>query len=234
MSAGTAVGKTDGASGLSKRWLAIAAAIAAIVVAVAAVLYFTGSPKLIKADKLAGLLLTGEQISVVLGAPMNTEDTVTGAMATSGGLSRAGCLSAMSAAQELSYIDSGYTDLRWREARDNPENVEHYVVQAVAAFPDADHAQAYVANAAATWRSCADQVVVTVKPEENQINWRLAGVIGVPPKISISGSREDVKWTCQRALRAAANVVVDVAACADQITDQGRRLGDEIAARITK
>lgn len=232
MSAGTAVGKTDEASGLSKRWLTIAAVIAAVVLSVAAVFYLVSTPKMIKADKLAGLLLNGEQISVVLGAPMNTGDTMTEAMATSGGLSRAGCLSAISAAQELSYIDSGYTDLRWREARDNPDNVEHYVVQAVAAFPDTERAQAYVANAAATWRTCADQVVVTVKQEEDPLNWRLAGVIGVPPKISISESREDVKWTCQRALRAEANVVIDVTACAGHITDEGRRLGDEIAGKV--
>lgn len=232
MSAGTSVQRTP--PGATKRWIAIAAAIAAVVVAVAAVLHFMGSPKLIKGEKLVSLLLNDEQLSTVMGAAMVSGKVSTEGTPTAGGLSKTQCLSALNAAQTLSYTDSGYTDVRWSDARDNPENVEHYAVQAVATFPDAARAESFVANEAAEWRLCADEVVVTVAPQQDAVNWRMAGVIGTPPKVSISATREDVKWTCQRALRAAANVVVDVTACSQQITDQGRRLGDQIAGRVAK
>lgn len=223
--------KSCAANGPTKRWITLGVAVAAVILAVIGLWYFVASPRLITGDKLASLLLDDSQISAVMDAQMTSGPVATGGMANSGGLSKANCLGAISAAQELSYTDSGHTDLRWREARDSPDHVEHYAVQAVAAFPSAEQAEAFVANSAAQWRLCADQTVLTVKPDETPLNWRLAGVVGVPPKISISETREDVKWTCQRALRAEANVVVDVTACADHITDQGRRIGDEIVGK---
>jgi len=224
----------DGKASPAKRWITIGAAAAAVVLAVAGLWWFAASPRLIKGEKLAALLLDNSQISSVMGAQMTAGDVSTEAMTNPGGLSKAGCLGALVAAQELTYTDSGYTGLRWNEARDSAENMEHYFVQSVASFPDAGRAEAFVANSAALWRLCADQEVVTVKAEQPPMTWRLAGVVGVPPTISIAESRQDVRWTCQRALRAEANVVVDVTACAQQITDQGRRLGDQIAARVAK
>lgn len=233
MSADTSVERVAGAGGSTNRWITIGAVAAAVVLAVAAAIYFIAAPKLVKGDKLAGLLVSDQQLSAIVGASMKSGNVADAGAPTAGGLSKAQCLSALNAAQELSYTDTGYTDLRWSEARDNPEHVQHYVVQAVAAFPDAGRADAFVANATAMWRLCADQVVVTVLPGQAPLNWRTVGVIGVPPKVSIAASREDLKWTCQRALRAAVNVVVDVVVCADDVTDQGRRLGDEIAAQVT-
>lgn len=224
----------DGKTSPAKRWITVGAAAAAVALAVVALWWFAASPRLIRDEKLAALLLDNGQISSVMGAQMSAGDVSTRAMTDPGGLSKAGCLGALVAAQELTYADSGYTSLRWNEARDSTEHVEHYFIQAVASFPDAGRAEAFVANSASVWRLCADQEVVTVKPEQPPITWRLAGLVGVPPTVSISESREDVKWTCQRALRAAANVVVDVTACSQQITDQGRRLGDQIAARVAK
>lgn len=234
MSADASVQPPAAGNGSTKRWIVIGAAGAAVALAVAAVLYFMAAPRLVKSDKLAGLLLNDEQISAVMGAQLSIGRVSDGGMPTSGGLSKAGCLSVLTAAQELTYTDSGHTGLRWSQARDSAEKVEHYVAQAVASFPSAERAEAFVANSAAQWRLCSDQTVVTVKPQQQPINWRLAGVIGVPPKISISESRDDVKWTCQRALRAVQNVVVDATACFVQITDQGRRIGDEIAANVGK
>ncbi|MBS9536014.1 sensor domain-containing protein [Mycobacterium sp. M1] len=232
MGAGASVQQADGVSGPDKRQIVIAAVIVAVVLAVVALLYFTMRPRLVGDDKLAALFLDSNQVSAVMDAPMTLGDVGTGGLTTAGALSRAGCLSALTAAQELSYTDSGHTGLRWIEARDSTEHVQHYVVQAAAAFPSAERAAAFVANAAAQWRLCADQTVLTVGPDQASLKWRLAGVVGVPPAISILETREDVKWTCQRALRASANVVVDVTACADHITDQGRKIGDEVAAKL--
>lgn len=234
MSGDAPIQQPAAAAGAARRWIIIGAVIAAIALAVALVLHFRDAPKIVKGSELSGLLLGDQQLSGLIGGSVTSGKVSEDGSPTPGGLSKANCLSAMDAAQALSYTDSGYTDLHWSQARDNAENVQHYVAQAVAAFPSAEQAQAYVANAAAEWRLCADQTVVTVQPDQPPVTWRLVGVVGVPPKVSISKSREDTKWTCQRALRAAANVVVDVTACGAQISDQGRKIGDAIAANVVK
>jgi hypothetical protein len=58
---------------------------------------------------------------------------------------------------------------------------------------------------------------------------------GDPPKISLIMNRHNARdWTCQRALSAVWNVVIDAKACAFKIANQGVQVADKIAAKATQ
>ncbi|HEU0191702.1 MAG TPA: sensor domain-containing protein [Mycobacterium sp.] len=231
-------GAAEGHSGLraNRRWIAIGALALITVVALAVILFVRlASPARVTPGQLDSALLDGQQLNTVMGAGgLELGEIRQGPAKPTYALSKVGCLGALTAVQEPTYADSGYTDLRWAQTSEPGDKVDHYVAEGVAIFPDAKQANAFVKNSADQWRFCADQVVTVVQADKSVFNWRLAAVLGVPPKVAISETREDTAWKCQRALRAARNAVVDVTACAAAITDQGRVIGDRVAGNIAK
>lgn len=205
--------------------------LAVLVVVLATV--FWPSKHLVKADRLESVLLSSQQINRIMGASdMDTLRPLFEPEHLSSTLSKPECLGALTAAQAPTYADSGYTAMRYVGAKEVKGGVKHYVAQSVATFNDADAAVAFVKNSATRWASCSGQDV-TVKGGET-VTWALNSMVGEPPAISILESRQDVKWTCQRALRAVSNAVVDATACSADVDDQGNTIADQIAANISK
>ena len=111
----------------------------------------------------------------------------------------------------------------------------HFVDQDVAAFPSTDLARNFVKTSADQWKSCAGQIVTVTYNNGNTYRWTFGELVGDAPKISQLDTQEDGRgWACQHVLSAVSNVVIDVRACAYQITDQASRIADEIAANATR
>jgi hypothetical protein len=149
-------------------------------------------------------------------------------------LSRVDCLGALTAGQAPTYVNSGYTDFRSTEAKPEGNNVDRYVAQAVAIFPDADKASAFVKRSADQWKACAEATVVVMQADKSVDVWSIETPNGDPPSITVLESRREIGWRCQRAMRAVSNAVIDAAACGFNVTNQGSSVADGIAANISK
>jgi serine/threonine kinase PknH len=229
-------GEAPGKRWTRMRWIFLgSAAIVAIVVVLVIVFLRSTKPSAVTAGRLDSALLDSTQINTIVGTddmqisePMPTPTKPTIA------LSKPQCLGALDAAQAPTYLNSGYTQFRSTEARPLFDKVDHYVAQAVAIFPDADKAGAFVKHSADQWKTCAKATVVVMLANKSINVWTIDTVNGYPPSITVSESRREVGWRCQRAVRAVSNAVIDATACGSDITNQGSSVADRIAANMSK
>lgn len=193
-------------------------------------------------DQLDSILLTAQEASTALGSagmeltgPIN-HTTFTKNLPTS--VSNPDCLSTANVALDPVYAGSGYTAIVEERLADSGPDFQptHVLAQAVASFPSAYPAVAFVTNVAAKWNACAGQTItVQTIPTAGGIysedQYATGGVIGDVPDIALSKTGD--KSNCQRALRAVSNLVIDVEACGSPLGDQGRRIADTMAAKVT-
>jgi serine/threonine kinase PknH len=236
----------------SKRWLIAGAAGLAVVVAiVAAVLFSTQKPSPTKPStgpsaapaapagapapsvNLDSILLGAADINTVMGVsnmqPINQLEQMG---VPPGTLSNPDCLGALSAIQGSVYQGSGYSAVRGQGL--NAEDPPHFVYEAAVSFPSAQLAHAFVRTSAEKWQTCVGQTLTVTQPNNKVFHWNFENVAGSPPKITQIHTQVSGKRTCQHALSAVSHVVIDVVACGEQgITDQGSRIADQIASKVT-
>lgn len=219
-----------------KRWL-VAAGVSLVVVAAAvcAIAFRSTTPPLAAAEELGSALLDASQINAIMGASaMRVGAPAHAPTMPTSRLSKPECLGALATAQLPTYAGSGYTGFRWTEAKEAAGAVAHYVAQAVAVYPNVDLAQAYVTESDQRWNTCADQKIAALFADKSAMVWKLGTVSGQSPQVSLRETRADIDWTCQRALRAVNNVVVDATACAAGVAEQGVAIADAVAAKFAK
>jgi serine/threonine kinase PknH len=237
----------------SKRWLIVGAAGLAVIVAlVAAVLFATQKPSPTKPGtepsaapaapagapapsiNLDSILLGAADINTVMGAsnmqPINQLEQMA---VPPGTLSNPNCVGALSAIQGSIYQGSGYSAVRGQGL--SAEDPPHFVYEAAVSFPSAQLAHAFVRTSADKWQACVGPTLtVTTQPSNKIFHWNFENVAGSPPKITQIHAQTSGKRTCQHALSAVTHVVIDVVACGEEgITDQGSRIADQIASKIT-
>jgi hypothetical protein len=192
---------------------------------------------------LDSILLTPQEANTALGSagmeltgPVN-HTTFTKNLPTS--VSNPDCLSIDDVALDPVYAGSGYTAIIEERLADSGPDLQttHVLKQAVASFPSADPAVAFVDNLAGKWRACAGQTIrVQTIPTAVGIytedQYSTGAVIGDVPDIALS--KTGGKGNCERALRAVSNLVIDVEACGSPLGDQGRRIAELMAAKVTR
>jgi serine/threonine kinase PknH len=147
-----------------------------------------------------------------------------------GTLSNPDCLGALAAIQGSVYQGSGYTAVRGQAL--NAEEPPHFVYEAAVSFPSAEQALGFVRTSADKWQACVGQLLTVTTP--NKIfHWNFANPTGAPPKITQVHTQLHGGRTCQHALSAVSNIVIDVVACGAQIADEGSRIADQMAAKVT-
>lgn len=238
MSDNTPSAEVRGKRWLRKRWVVLGSAVIVAVVAVVVVLVIvlprSTKPSSVAAGKSDSALLDAKHINTIMGTDdLQISEPILAPAKPTVALSRPDCLGALTAGQAPTYLNSGYTKFRSTEAR-APGNVDHYVAQAVATFPDADKANAFVKRSADQWKACATATVVVMQADKSVDVWTIETVIGDPPSITVSESRREIGWRCQRAMRAVSNVVIDATACGYDTTNQGSSVADAIAANVSK
>jgi hypothetical protein len=187
-------------------------------------------------ERMDSILLTAPQINTIMGASDMQPGKLGEAPADpSAQLSKSECNGALYPGETPTYNGSGYTKLNYLVLAEPGDTNNHFVDQDVAAFPSTDLARNFVKTSADQWKSCAGQVVTVTYSNGNTYRWTFGDLIGDAPKISQLETQEDGRgWACQHVLSAVSNVVIDVKACAYQITDQASRIADEIAANATR
>lgn len=201
----------------------------------AAISTTTAAPTL-TAGQLESLLLTPDQIGTVVAATgmvaePNTTDTKDPGPGNS--VSDEGCLGALIGYQARTYKSSGYTGMLAQLVQRPHVNPGWVVVQGAVVFASAEQAMGFVTNQAGQWRQCANRTITQTNNGKN-IDWAFQDVIGDPPKISLRRSPtsglKDV--TCQHALSAVLNIVIDVNVCAPGTVDQAVQIADQMAAKV--
>jgi serine/threonine kinase PknH len=190
-------------------------------------------PEPISADHLSSLLLDPSDVNSVMGSSsMEPGKPITSMDTSSATLSLPNCQGALYTSQDPVYAGTGYTGVNGLVSSEPGDNYDHWVNQAVVAFPSADKAKAFLQTSADKWKACAGKTV-TVTNKGKTYRWTFAQVNGSPPKITVIDTQEGADgWECQRAMGQANNVVVDVNACGYHITDQGGQVVDKVVAKI--
>ncbi|OBA74837.1 hypothetical protein A5641_26685 [Mycobacterium sp. 1554424.7] len=222
-------------------WPIVAAVAVVVVLAVGAVgAWLILKPKPappppdpVPPSRLSALLLDPSDINNIMGSSEMTPGKPITSMDTSSvTLSLPNCQGALYTSQDPVYAGTGYSGISGLVSSEPGDNNDHWVNQAVVAFPSADKAKAFVQTSADKWKGCAGKTV-TVTNKSKQYRWTLAQVNGSPPKIAMMETQEGADgWACERAMGVANNVVVDVNACGYHITDQGGQIIDKIVTKV--
>ncbi|WP_172831720.1 sensor domain-containing protein [Mycobacterium asiaticum] len=238
---------TPSAGGQSNKKLLIlgGAALAAVVAIVLIVVFATGGgTKKPTAKPSAGataaaspaaaptesLLLSASDIGNVLGDPnMEAGAHSDGLRAPQGTLSDPECLSAFEPFQESVYRPHEPTATHNQVVHSAGDT--HRVVEATARFPSAEKAHAFVEASAQNWRGCAAKTVKFTSAGKGT-DWTFGDVTGGEGKISqVRTENNGSARSCQHALSAVGDLVIEIQACGNDITDGGTRLAEQIAAK---
>jgi serine/threonine kinase PknH len=252
-SVASGAGRTDTAPPSRNRLLiAGGAALVVVMAIVAAVVFFTQGHSATPSSKpttaagapmpsagaptpsasLDSILLSTAEINTAMGTSnIQPTNQVEKMVQMPGTLSNTDCVGALAAIQSSVYEGSGYTAARGQAL--NADDPPHFVYEAAVSFPSTEQAQAFVKTSADKWQACVGQPLTVTMPNKKVFHWNFANVAGAPPKITqvhtqVSGTR-----ICQHALSAVSNVVIDVVACGAQITGEGSRIADQMAAKVT-
>jgi serine/threonine kinase PknH len=181
-------------------------------------------------ERLASILLTPDEVNTVMGVTMQV--LATGDTTYNQGLpqlSNPNCLSAITPGADSVYAGSGYTAIRTQVFKE-PAPATHSLVETASSFPSADAASAFASSVANQWKACAEQTV-TATGSYLAGNWAIRGLQGDVPKIAMA--RTSGTATCQRALSAVSNLIIDVDACSPT-SNQASQIADKIAAKATQ
>jgi hypothetical protein len=215
-----------------------APALAAVVAVIAAFVILrpdsdtTSTPPTVIPDRLDSLLLTAQEINTIMGtAAMQDETPVTQRFDSSVTASNPGCVSALTPIQQSVYQDSGYSASSLLTLREPGNAWRHTVIEAVITFPSSNEARTFLNNSATKWKGCADQTV-TMLSNGSYARFRIGKPVGDSPRMALVNTIEGgTGWSCQRVLNAIGNLVIDIAACAAPISNEGNLVADRIAAK---
>ncbi|MEO6793650.1 MAG: sensor domain-containing protein [Mycobacterium sp.] len=182
-------------------------------------------------DGLRALLLTGEQVNPIMAATdMAVTRTHSALSDDSATMEPRECLAVDGAAQAQVYADSGHTGVR-EQALSEGDDFEHYVDQAVIAFPSADQAVAFFSAAAQQWPACHAYTHI-----QSGTSWTTGPIGNADGMLSTVATQDnagnDISWACGRALTVANNVVVDVNTCSADPKDTAVVIARQIAAKV--
>jgi hypothetical protein len=189
------------------------------------------APQPLPSSALAGLLLDTGEIGSIMAASMEVVDSAD-TMYTNSPLAD-GCL-VWAEAQDKVYQGSGWTAVQVQELRDHPDNADHVAYQAVVSFPQALDAHDFYAGQLTSWANCDNRRVKLSDPgDQNEGYWSLSKASDDDGVLTIVRVEEGGEgWSCQRALTATNNIVIDVSACSDNIDDRGAQIAKRIAMKV--
>lgn len=113
----------------------------------------------------------------------------------------------------------------------DPDQV-HTVFDAVTTFSTAPAAAAFVTQQSITWAGCQAAPVVLDPNEEKPMTWTIQDVTRQGDTLTANTSLRGADASCQRALTAKRNVVIDVTACSEDPANTAVTLTSMIAERI--
>ncbi len=192
------------------------------------------APTLTPPERLSSLLLSPAEINAIMGSSTMQPGNPIQAMDTSTTLSNPDCQGALYGIQDSAYAGSGETGVSGLISHEPGDNHDHWIAQSAVSFPSIDKARAFVQTSGHKWKTCAGQTV-TNNDNGQTVRWTFGNLTGASPRITQVDTQEaGGGWSCQRALSAVSNVVIDVNACGNHITNEAAQITDKMAAKVTE
>lgn len=209
----------------------------------------TSSAPAVPMSALPGLLLSAQDVSAIVGAPMNPDNPVpftSGLGTDSDYLAEKDCAEPWSPAQKIAYVGSGWQAAALQSFTEAGVS-EHFVpaglvmprrvIQGVVSFPAAELATKFLTGQKTQWAKCASRTVTGLPPGEKPSTISLGpltttadGTLTMP--WSMEGTMDNV---CVRALAVRNNIAIDTEACnKDSAVDQALDIVNKIGAKITR
>lgn len=138
-------------------------------------------------------------------------------------------------AQRYNYQRSGWISVRDQRLVDRPDDADHIAYQAVVAFPDGLTARDFYDSQVTEWAKCDyRRVDLHDAGDPNAHYWSLTEATDNDGILTITRAEEESTRgrSCQRALTAENNIVVDVSACMHHVNDQGSQIAWQMAEKV--
>jgi hypothetical protein len=133
-------------------------------------------------------------------------------------------------AGEIEYASTNFTAMRWRIV--GAENVGA-VVEMVAQLPSVAKADEFIDEQTKAWERCADEVITSKdKVSTSTTQDRVTAVRARPHTVIASTLIVSSETRCQHVLQAVSNVILDVSACGNNVSDQAEAIASKLADRV--
>jgi hypothetical protein len=136
-------------------------------------------------------------------------------------------------AGEIEYAPTNFTAMRWRIV--GAENVGG-VVEMVAQLPSVAKANEFIDKQTKAWAGCANEVITSKDKVSASTTQQRVTAVRARPHIVIAsfgtGSSDRGCQHDQHLLRAVSNVILDVSACSDSVSDPAEAIASKLADRV--
>jgi hypothetical protein len=188
-------------------------------------------PRPLVERELASLLLSPEEVNVVMGtAAMTVTDSQSVMTDNSATMSPLECLAIDGAAEAPVYANSGYWAER-DESLNNGDNFTHYLKQAVVLFPTAEMAGAFFDASAQQWPACREYTHT-----QSGSQWSVGQISNANATLSTIATQQNAGapgWACGRALSLRNNIIVDINTCSANPAESAPLIAGQIADDVT-
>jgi hypothetical protein len=131
------------------------------------------------------------------------------------------------------YAGSGYSAVA-DQVLTAEEPTYAFVNQSVILFPSQDQAQRFVDDSASAWKACDGRTMTVTFEDGTSYNWTFGQVSESDSQISLRSTQEGMEgYGCDHVLRVMSNAILEARACRDDVTDDGSRMADEMAAKVS-
>ncbi|OHV02780.1 hypothetical protein BKN37_15665 [Mycobacterium talmoniae] len=191
----------------------------------------TSRPPRVPATALPGLLLSADEVSSIMGVPLQGGPVGDSLVDSRQFTSVTDCIGAFTPAQVATYAGTKWTAVRAQGLDQSaaPDQGGTVVIQAVVALPTADITNYVFMNQSNQWQDCADRPV-TWRSEE----WTLGRVNHVNSNmVTLTMTLGGGALSCGRALATHESILADVKVChPGEITTQASDIAARIVAKV--
>lgn len=192
-----------------------------------------GGPDGLRSGDLASTLLSVEEIASIMGADdLEVVESTEEMLDHGADVSDPACLGALYNAEVSVYQDSGWTELVDEVLTQRQDDPDHWVEQTAVRFPSADDASSFYETSKTQWQECVDREV-SVFDGDYVFTWSFEGMTVSDKMISQSALQLDSDgWTCQHAMSAVSDVVVEASACSMTPGEEALTIVEALAKNV--
>ncbi|MEO6795280.1 MAG: sensor domain-containing protein [Mycobacterium sp.] len=189
-------------------------------------------PRPVAASTLPDLLLEASTVSDIMGAPgMRVDDSRSRMFDAGRQFPDRDCMAAWMPVEQSVYGDTNWAATVAQTLSESA--LDHFVIQAATVFASRADAQGFFDATARRWAPCGERTFATSKDGYADTPWTFDAVADVDSTLWMTQHQDDsAGWSCQRALRVANNVAIDVLACKLYVSDEAVTIANGIDARL--
>ena len=211
----------------------LAAAVAVAGCSSGATTTHPSTPKLVPTSALDGLFPGVGDINAVMGTTMTPHASISTTTDHRDLLPNLNCLGIWQTGENAIYGQSGFTAIRGQVLREpDNDNWNSLVVQTVVSYPSADAAKKFFVESADRWSNCSNHTVNMNSTGHPQTTLKFGSLTKTDTELTMPLSSTGGGRSCQRVLAVNDNLIIDVAAWGQTISNQASEIVSKIEARI--